>query len=133
MMKLQNVESWTKNCLCAVGVFQQLTPLVRPDSEFHRVSSADGQSRSGLRGSTTARSAQPPVRTSPSISHPLTLSFRAYNLPFLQILTTVAFLFDFRADSTDSLDCLPILLSIPVFFFLIFLFSTSSCRFRAVD
>ena len=34
---------------------------------------------------------------------------------FLQILPTVACLFFFRTDSTDSLDCLPILLSISVF------------------
>ena len=37
-----------------------------------------------------------------SIPSPLTLSFQAYNLPFLQILPTVAFLFFFRTDSTDS-------------------------------
>ena len=35
--------------------------------------------------------------------------------PFLQILPTVAYLFFFRTDSTDSPDCLPILLSISVF------------------
>jgi len=35
-----------------------------------------------------------------------TLSSQAYNLPFLQILTTVAFLFFFRTDSTDSTECL---------------------------
>jgi len=38
-----------------------------------------------------------------------------------QILPTVAFLFFFRTDSTDSPDCLPILLSIAVF--LLFTFS----------
>ena len=40
----------------------------------------------------------------------------------MQILPTVAFFF--RTDSTDSPDCLPIglLLSIPVFYFLVFLF-----------
>ena len=37
------------------------------------------------------------------------------NLPLLQILPTAAFLFFFRADSTDSPDCLPILLSFHVF------------------
>jgi len=36
------------------------------------------------------------------IHHPLTPSFQALNLPFLQILPTVAFLFFFRTDSTDS-------------------------------
>ena len=34
----------------------------------------------------------------------------------------MAFLFFFRADFTDSPDCLPILLSIPVFYFVVFLF-----------
>jgi len=37
-----------------------------------------------------------------SITSPLTLPFQAYNLPFLQILLTVAFPFFFRTDSTDS-------------------------------
>ena len=57
-----------------------------------------------------------------SIPSPLTLSFQAYNFPFLHILLTVAFLFFFRTDSTDSADCLPMLLSIPVsvFCFLVF-------------
>ena len=48
--------------------------------------------------------------------HSLNLSFQAQNLPFLQILPTVAFLFFCGTDSTDSTDCLPILLSISVFF-----------------
>ena len=43
---------------------------------------------------------------------------------FLQILPTVAFLFFFRTDSRDSPDCLPILLSISVFYILVFLFPT---------
>jgi len=38
----------------------------------------------------------------------------------LQILFTAAFLFFFGTDSTDSPDCLPILLSIPGFYFLVF-------------
>ena len=42
------------------------------------------------------------------------------NLPFLQILTIIAFLF-FGADSTDSVDCLPTLVRISVF--LLFSFS----------
>ena len=42
------------------------------------------------------------------------------NLPFLQILPTVAFLFFFRTGSTDSPDCSPILLSISVFTFSFF-------------
>jgi len=55
-----------------------------------------------------------------SIQSPLTLSFQ---LPFLQILPTVAFLFFFRTDYTDSPDCLAILLNISVFFyFLVFMF-----------
>jgi len=37
---------------------------------------------------------------------------------------TVAFLVFFRTDSTDSPDCLPILLSISVFYDLVFLFSS---------
>ena len=56
-----------------------------------------------------------------SIPLPLTLSFRAWNLPFLQILPTVDFLFFSRTDSADST---AILLSIPVFYFVVFLFST---------
>ena len=43
-------------------------------------------------------------------------AFQALSCLFLQILSTVAFLFFFRTDSTDSPDCLPILLSISVFF-----------------
>ena len=69
-----------------------------------------------------------------SISSPLTLSFQALNLPFLQILPTVAFLFFFRTDSTDSPNCLLLLLSISVFYFLVFFcFPLFSCWFRAVD
>ena len=45
--------------------------------------------------------------------------FKAF-LPFLQILPTVAVILFFRIDSTDSPDCLPILLSISVFYFLVF-------------
>jgi len=54
-----------------------------------------------------------------SIPSPLTLSFQAWNLPFLQILLTVAFLFlqDWLPGSSD---CLPILLSIPIFLLLVF-------------
>ena len=61
-------------------------------------------------------------------------SFHAYNLPFLQIIPTVAFLFFFRTDSMDSPDCLPTLLSISVFYFLVFfyVFPLFSCWFRAV-
>ena len=36
-------------------------------------------------------------------------------------------------DSTDSLDCLPIRLSMPVFYFLVFFFPLFSFRFRSVD
>jgi len=39
-------------------------------------------------------------------------------LPFLQILPTIAFLF-FRTDYMDSVDCLLILLSTSIFYFLI--------------
>jgi len=39
------------------------------------------------------------------------------DVPFLQILPTVAFLLFFRTDSMDHPDCLPILLSISVFTF----------------
>jgi len=54
--------------------------------------------------------------------------------PFLQIRPTVAFLFFSWTDSTDSPDCLLILLSISVFLlFSFFLFSTFSSWFRAVD
>jgi len=42
------------------------------------------------------------------------------DVPFLLILPTVAFLFFVKTDSTDSPDCLPILLSISVFHFLVF-------------
>ena len=54
-----------------------------------------------------------------SIQSPLTLLFQ---LPFLQILPTVAILFFFRTDYTDSPDCLAILLSLSVFYFLVFMF-----------
>ena len=49
------------------------------------------------------------------IHHPITLSFQAYNLPSLQILHTVAFLFFSRTDSTDSPDCLRVLLMLSFF------------------
>ena len=55
-----------------------------------------------------------------SIDSPLSSSItphfhsRLKTFPFLQILPTAGFFFFFRTDSTDSLDCLPILLSISV-------------------
>ena len=49
-------------------------------------------------------------------------------------LSHVAFLFFSRTDSTDSPDCLPILLSVSVFYLVLFLFSTFfSFWFGAVD
>ena len=40
----------------------------------------------------------------------------------------------FRTDYMDSTDCLLLLLSIPFFYFLVFLFFTHfSCRFRVAD
>ena len=68
----------------------------------------------------------------PSVPTDCTVSIPGLNLPFLQILPTAAFLFFTGTDGTDSPDCLPILLSISVFFSLLFLFSTVSC-FRAID
>jgi len=66
--------------------------------------------------------------------HPLTLSFQAENVPFLQILPTTAFLFFFRTDYVDYPDCLLLLLSISVFLlFTFFYFTLFSCRSRAVD
>ena len=67
-------------------------------------------------------------------NYSLTLSFRAQTLPFLQILRTVAFLFFFGTDSTNSRNCLTntserirfSLFSFPVFRFLV-------VGFRAVD
>jgi len=53
-----------------------------------------------------------------SISLPPHSFIPGLKLPFLQILLTVAYLFFFRTDSTDSPDCLPILLSISGFFFI---------------
>ena len=53
------------------------------------------------------------------------------NLPFLQTLPTVAFLFFFGTYSADSPDCLPILLTISVFLFSFFsIFSTFSFRIK---
>ena len=71
--------------------------------------------------------ALPPSVPSTHNSHhpsPLTLSFQAWNLTFLQILSTLAFLFFFRTDSTDSPDCLQIILSISVFHLNFFCFYT---------
>jgi len=60
-----------------------------------------------------------------SIPLPPHTFIQGLNLPFLQILPAVAFLFFYRIDSADSPDCLPILLSISVFYFLFFFcFST---------
>ena len=70
------------------------------------------------------------------IHHPLTPSFQALNLPFLQILPTVAFLFFFRTGSTDSPECLPTLLCISIFFtftFFSFLVVGSVRRVPAID
>jgi len=50
------------------------------------------------------------------------------NLPFLQILSTVAFLFFFSTDYMDSPDCLLLLLRISVFYISVFLF----CHFIVV-
>jgi len=47
--------------------------------------------------------------------NPRTAKPATQNLSFLQILPTAAFLFFFRTDSTNSPDCLPILLSMSVF------------------
>jgi len=84
----------------------------------------------------------PPTHHSRHLS-PLTLSFQAESNPFLQILPTVAFPFFFTADSTDSPDRLPILLTFPpsanvtrgisvFYFFSFFLFSTFLVWFRVV-
>jgi len=58
----------------------------------------------------------PSVPSTHHFHHPLPLhsSTPDLNLPFLQILPTVAYLFFFQTDSMDSPDCLPILLSISV-------------------
>jgi len=48
----------------------------------------------------------------------------SFILPFSANLPTVAFLFFFRTDYMDSPDCISIFLSISVFCFLVFLFST---------
>ena len=53
--------------------------------------------------------------------HPLTLSFQTLNLPFLQIPHR-SLPFFFRTDYTDSPDSLLLLLSISVYYFLVFLF-----------
>jgi len=69
-----------------------------------------------------------------SIPLPPHTFIQGLNLPFLQILPAVAFLFFYRIDSADSPDCLPILLSISVFYFLFFsVFPLLSFWFRAVD
>jgi len=54
---------------------------------------------------------------------------------FLQILPTVAFFVFFRTDSTNFPDCLPIVLSISVFFLLLSfpVFHFLLVGFRAVD
>ena len=69
-----------------------------------------------------------------SIPLPPHTFIQGLNLPFLQILPAVAFLFFYRIDSADSPDYLPILLSISVFYFLFFpVFPLFSFWFRAVD
>jgi len=50
-----------------------------------------------------------------------------------QILSTVAFLFFFTTDSTDSLDCLPIPEHIFFYFLVFFCVPLFSFWFRAVD
>ena len=80
--------------------------------------------------------ALPPSVLSTHNSHhpsPLTLLFQAWNLTFLQILPTLAFLFFFRTDSTDSPDCLRILLSISVFHYFFSVSTFFTFCFRVVD
>jgi len=62
------------------------------------------------------------------IHHPFTLPLQAKNFPFPQIFPTIAYLFFSWTDSTDSPECLPILLSISVFT-LYFIFHISYQRF----
>ena len=50
------------------------------------------------------------------------------NLPFLHNLSTAAYLFFFRTDSTDSPDCLPILLIISVYIWIKIYFRVWICR-----
>ena len=65
---------------------------------------------------------------------PLTLSFQAWNFPFLQIIFIAAFCFSPRTDSTHFSVCLLILLSTSVFTFkFLFCYPIFSCWFRAVD
>jgi len=54
------------------------------------------------------------------ICHFLTLLFHAQSLSFPQIRRNIAFFFFFRTDCTDSLVCLPILLSTSIFIFSFF-------------
>ena len=52
-----------------------------------------------------------------NICRAIVMTYAHSNLPFLQILPTVAFLLFFRTDSTNSPYCLPILLSMTFFTF----------------
>ena len=73
------------------------------------------------------------IINTPSPPHSLIPCMQALNIPFLQTLPTVAFLFFFRTDSADSLDHLPIHLDIPVFYFLAFLFELGTLQPREPD
>jgi len=95
-------------------------------ASFHqlRTNLSNSDSLNPLSGTSSIGSIDSPLSSS---INPSLLHSRLKNFPFLHILPTVAFLFFFRTDSMDSPDCLPILLSISVFyffphFFLVFLF-----------
>ena len=79
---------------------------------------ANSDSQSSLSGTSSIGSIDSPLSSSPSLFHSrLKPSFYA-NPSHCSIL------FIFRTDSTHSPDCLPILLTTSVFYFLVFPFST---------
>ena len=99
-------------------------PLRQP-----RTNLSNSASPSCMSGISSIGSIDSPL--SSSITPFLHSSTPGLKLPFLQILPTIAYHFFSWTDSMDSPDCLPILLSISVFFSLLFLFSTVSfprCR-----
>ena len=87
-----------------------------------RTNLSNSYSPNHLSGTSSIRSIDSPL------SSFITLSLQAWHFPFRQIHFTVAFLFFFRTDSTNSLDTLPIyfwaypflLVNFSVFHFLVF-------------
>ena len=103
--------------------FQYASPYLWNQSQLLSInqalilSNSDSDSPSPLSGTSFISSINSPLSSSTT---PSLLNHRLKTFLFLQIFPIIAFFFFFRTHSKDSLYCLPILLSISVFHFLVF-------------